>query len=112
MQMKVFKSTNNYFVFTRKDAIGNAITSKPQELIFSVKESFDAEDYIFQKKMTTGDITTQGNGEWQISIIPNDTINIPFGKYVCDVKVVDEYGLQFIIVAPQTFEVLDTVTVK
>lgn len=110
--MKVFKSTNNYFVFTRKDANGNVITSTPQELIFSVKESFESENYLFQKKMTTGGITTQGNGEWQISIIPSDTIDIPFGKYVCDVKVVDEYGLQFIIVVPQPFEVLDTVTIK
>lgn len=110
--MKVYRKTNNYFTFVRKDANNDPITARPQELIFSVKESFESEEYIFQKKMTSGDITTNGNGEWQISVLPSDTENLSPGKYVCDVKVFDENGLQFIIVAPQPFEVLDTVTVK
>ncbi len=108
--MKVYRNTNNYFVFSRISATGNPIVTRPQELFFSVKSSFEDEDYLFQKKMTTGDITTLGNGEWQISIIPRDTENITPGKYVCDVKVIDENGLQFIVVPPQPFEVLETVT--
>ena len=110
--MKIYRKTNNYFTFNRIDANGNPIVTTPQELFFSVKESFESEEYIFQKKMTSGDITTRGNGEWQISILPVDTENLTAGKYVCDVKVIDENGLQFIIVPPQPFEVLDTVTIK
>lgn len=110
--MKVYKKTNNYFSFIRKNSNGEPITTRPQELFFSVKESFESAEYLFQKKMTTGDITTNGEGEWQISVLPSDTEKLLPGKYVCDVKVIDENGLQFIIVAPLAFEVLDTVTVQ
>lgn len=108
--MKVFKKTNNYFNFTRKNSDGNPILTTPQELYFSVRESFDSNEYLFQKKMTSGDITAKGDGEWQISILPKDTESVSPGKYICDVKVIDEYGLQFIIVPPQPFEILDTAT--
>ena len=108
--MRVYRNTNNYFVFARKNAEGDTITSTPQELIFSVRESFGAEEYLFQKRMTTGDIVKRENGEWQISILPKDTENVTPGSYVCDVKVIDEHGLQFIVVAPSVFDVLDTVT--
>lgn len=108
--MKVYKKTNNYFSFFRKNAAGETILTSPKELYFSVKQNFESDEYVFQKKMTSGDIDMNKDGEWIISILPYDTENLAPGKYVCDVKVIDELGLQFIIVAPQVFEVLDVVT--
>ena len=108
--MKIFKNTHNFLNFTRVNNNNETITSTPKEIYFSVKENYDDENYLIQKTMTNGDIVTTGNGEWQIRLLSKDTASLPFGKYYCDVKVVDEYGLNFIIVAPQVFEVLETVT--
>lgn len=108
--MKVFKNTHNFLNFTRKNNNNEPITTTPTEIYFSVKENYDDERYLIQKTMTNGDIVSQGNGEWQIRLLPSDTAKLAFGKYYCDVKVIDEFGLNFIVVAPQVFEILDTVT--
>lgn len=112
--MKVHKNTHAFFEFTRQDYNGNAITSRPRELYFSVKETGDDDDekYLIQKTMTAGDIVTRGNGEWQIRLIPKDTANLSLGRYFCDVKVIDEYGLNFIIVETQPFDVVKTITLS
>lgn len=108
--MKVFKNTHIFLNFTRRNNNNEAITTTPREIYFSVKENYEDDKYLIQKTMTNGDIISNGNGEWQIRLLPSDTASLPFGKYYCDVKVIDEYGLNFIVVAPQVFEVLDTVT--
>lgn len=108
--MKVYKNTHIYLNFTRRNYKDETITTTPREIYFSVKENYDDENYLIQKRMTEGDIVSRGNGEWQIRLIPRDTEKLPFGKYYCDVKVIDEYGLNFIVVAPQVFEILETVT--
>lgn len=110
--MKVYKNTHNNFSFTRRNNKNEVITTTPQEIIFSVKENFDDENYLIQKKMTEGDISMNPTtGEWTIRLIPNDTARLAFGRYYCDVKIINEYGLSSIIVAPQVFEILETVTI-
>lgn len=108
--MKTFKNTHDFAEFPRKNNKGEPITTTPKELIFTVKVSVDDETPLIEKRMTNGDITYVGDGVWQITLIPNDTINLAFGKYICDVKVIDEYGLEFIVVPAQDFIILDTVT--
>ena len=110
--MKVYKNTHNNFSFTRRNNKNEIITTTPQEIIFSVKENFDDENYLIQKTMTKGEISMNPTtGVWVIRLVPNDTAKLGFGNYYCDVKIINEYGLSSIIVAPQTFEILKTVTV-
>lgn len=108
--MKTFKKTHDFATFERRQANGDAITTTPRELIFSVKSTVDDETPLIQKTMSNGDIIHLGNGVWQVQLIPKDTEKMAFGRYVCDVKVIDEYGLEFIIVPAQEFKLLDTVT--
>ena len=108
--MKTFKRTHDFVTFERKNRNGEPITTTPREIIFSVKTTVEDATPLIQKTMTNGDITYVGDGVWQIQLIPKDTENMAFGKYVCDVKVIDEYGLEFIVVPAQEFVLLETVT--
>ena len=108
--MRTFKNTHDFAEFPRKNEKGEPITTTPREIIFSVKASVDDTAPLIEKRMTRGDITSLGDGVWQIGLVPKDTAELSFGKYICDVKVIDEYGLELIVVPAQDFVILDTVT--
>ena len=72
-------------IFQRKDADGEVITTMPSEMYFTVKESWDSEQFIFQK--TLSDMTMDIDGTWHIELHPDDTEELPYGTYVFDIEV-------------------------
>jgi hypothetical protein len=108
----VFKNTHKFLEFQRKSISGAPIETKPQELFFTVKTKTTDEKPLIQKTLTSGDFYYMGNGVWRITILPQDTATLPFGIYKADVKVIDESGLNFIIVPPVDFKVADVVTTQ
>ena len=110
--VSVFKNTHAFFEFQRKHKDGTPIETTPEELYFTVKAKTSDEVVIFQKKLSAGDFYHMGNGVWRVTILPQDTVNLAFGTYKADVKVIDESGLNFIIVAPTDFKVAEVVTTQ
>ena len=58
------------------------------EIYATFKRSFRNTEYLFQKRLSTGDIEFLEEGSYQFMILPEDTDNIPFGAYVFDIEFV------------------------
>ena len=71
--------------FKRLDAQGQAITTEADEVYFTVKKSYNDTDFILQK--TLSDMTFDNDGTYHISILPEDTEDLMYGKYVYDLEV-------------------------
>lgn len=110
--ISVFKNTHKFLEFQRRDAEGKPIETTPREIFFSVKAKTTDEVMLFQKKLSTGGIIYIGDGVWRITILPQDTAELDFGTYKADVKVIDEDGLNFIVVPPADFKIAEVVTTQ
>ena len=80
------------------------------EIIFSVKDDFTDEEYIFQRKnsFAGGDdteikITDGGNGLAEIYLIPDNTKDLNSGRYVYDVWVKLTSGIEKTVVQNRLF---------
>lgn len=60
------------------------------EIYFTVKSSFTARKFLFQKRLSTGEIELMEDGSYQFTIQPEDTDSLSIGKYVFDLEVI--YG--------------------
>ena len=58
------------------------------EIYFTVKKHFYDPEPLFQKTLSDGDIEDLGGGNYLITILPEETENLPFGKYDFDIEVV------------------------
>lgn len=57
------------------------------EIYFTVKKSYQVKDYIFQKRLSRGEITND-NGKYSLILLHKDTANLNYGSYVYDIQVV------------------------
>ena len=78
------------------------------EIYLTVKDSVDVEEFLFQKKLVYNDISTLG--EILFKIIPSDTNNLDFKKYVYDVEIKTFDGDIYTIIPPSIFEIRPEVT--
>lgn len=69
---------------------GVPVTDEFSEVYFTVKKYSSDQEYLFQKQMTTGGIYTDWDGRFTLYINPEDTDNLPFGEYDCDMEFVNE----------------------
>lgn len=58
------------------------------EIYFTVKKNFKDKNFLFQKRMTTGEIEPVENGMYQFVILPEDTNDLNFDDYVFDIELV------------------------
>lgn len=78
------------------------------EIYLTVKSSFDVEEFLFQKKITYKEVNDAG--EVLIKILPSDTNNLQFKKYVYDVEIKTFDGNIYTIIPPSIFEIMPEVT--
>ena len=78
------------------------------EIYLTVKDSVDVEEFLFQKKLVYDDISNLG--EILFKIIPSDTNNLDFKKYVYDVEIKTFDGDIYTIIPPSIFEIRPEVT--
>ena len=107
--LSIYQGNDKVFSFTRTDTNDNAITTMPQQMTFTVKQNYEKLDWLFRKTLNNG-ITQRADGTWEITIDAEDTANINPGKYVCDVKIINEHGKEYTIVKPQEFVVMPVAT--
>lgn len=78
------------------------------EIYFTVKTSFAKPDYLFQKKLSSGDIELMEDGDYQLVIEPEDTDRLKYGRYVFDIQV--ESGIDLKQTFVGTFDLMDEAT--
>ena len=107
-KISLIRGETKVWKFQRKDSSGAVITTNPDEIYCSIKQTYDSSDYLIQKTYTDGDIT-YSSGWWYISLSANDTLGLNPGKYAIDVKVITSSGSTY-VVHPQTLAVLPNAT--
>lgn len=86
--LSMIRGDSATFHFHREDVNGTIIRETPTDVFFTVKNTFDDQPFVIQKKMSDGTITEDSNYEYHITILPEDTNNLEFGEYVYDVEVI------------------------
>ena len=72
--------------FDITDSSGNALDLSSAEVYFTMKKSYATQNYILQKKKSTGGITfddTKGT----LVLEHNDTAELNYGNYVYDIQI-------------------------
>ena len=64
------------------------------EIFFTVKKTYKDRLFLFQKRLTKGDIVLNEEDGYQFTILPKDTDKLPFGEYVYDIEVVREEDIK------------------
>lgn len=79
------------YKFQRKDKSGNVITTLPKEMWITFKESCCHDDCLFQKKLTSGDITFDATDNYyKFQISSDETHALPYGIYGFDIAIRNE----------------------
>ena len=66
------------------------------DMIMSVKNNFNEDNFIFQKRYSSGTISKDGNN-FSFVFLPVDTESLDYGNYVFDVCVISQDFKQTII---------------
>lgn len=66
---------------------GLPVSETFDDVYFTVKKNHTDYDFVLQKRMSTGGIIYDGDGHYTIFIDPEDTNELPFGDYECDIEV-------------------------
>lgn len=74
------------FVIRSRD--GTAFTEQLDNIYLTVKRNENEHDYKFQKRLSDGGIYSLGEGRYQFTILPEDTDNMSYGKYMFDIELV------------------------
>lgn len=105
--MELVRGDTGHYNFTRKDNEGHAILATPLAIYFTVKMSYDDDNFVIQK--TLSDMTMDETGEWHFTLLPSDTATLPFEKYVYDIEVTASANEVYTI-AKGSFELLKEAT--
>ena len=76
--------------FNLVDGEGNELDNiENANIYFTVKTGYSEPNYLFQKTLLGGTITKDGN-KYSTTILPTDTENLDYGRYVYDICVVSQ----------------------
>ena len=69
---------------------GEQLRTDFTEIYFTVKNTTRANNFIFQKKLTDGDITLGEDNYYHLTIAAEDTDELDYASYKFDIEVVGE----------------------
>ena len=75
------------FKFQRLDNNNEPIITKSEKMWFTVKESYYTDEIIIQKTLDRGITYSDEDGYYHVTIEHEDTKELSFGNYVCDIQV-------------------------
>ena len=85
--MEMIRGDEFKFKFKRQTENGETITERPKQMYITFKYN-DENQALFQKKLDEG-ITFDGE-YYHVTINPEDTNNLPFGKLIYDIEIIKE----------------------
>lgn len=83
--MRFIRGDTYKFRFQRQDTNYEPILVKAEKLWFTVKKNYKTTEKLIQK--TLSDITFDNEGYYHVTIEHDDTKNLKYKKYVCDIQV-------------------------
>ena len=69
------------------DSEGNKTDLAFDEIYVTFKKNFNQKDYLFQKRLTDNTIMQLDLGDYQFTILPEDTNGLTVTNYVFDIEV-------------------------
>ena len=84
--LQMIRGDTSKFKFQSLDATGEVITTTPDAIYFTVKETTKNLNPIFQK--TKEDMTMESDGTWHFVVEPTDTNSLQYWEYVYDLEVI------------------------
>ena len=75
--------------FTVYKSDGQLCDIEFDEIYFTVKSGFSSQGFVFQKRMSRGEIVDVGDGKYEFTIMPADTDSLSIGHYVFDIELVN-----------------------
>lgn len=99
------------FKFQRLNGNNEVITTKASKMWFTVKENYYTDKIILQKTLENNDITFDEEYYYHVTINSNDTKELSYKSYVCDIQVENNgvvstiYKDNFTLLEEVTFEV-------
>lgn len=84
--LQMIRGDTAKYKFQRLDAAGQVITTMPDFLYFTVKETVNKLAIVFQK--TLDDMTVDQDGTYHFTIDPKDTNGLQYGDYAYDLEVI------------------------
>ena len=70
----------------RDKGTGSTVETTWDDVYFTVKKKYLDRDFKFQKRLSDGGIVYDGDGHFTLSILPEDTNDLSFGDYDCDIE--------------------------
>lgn len=107
--LNIIRGDTKYFKFQRKKKHdGSVITDLPDKLYFTIKYDYNVEDIILQKTLNDGIEYNAEDNYYYITIKPEDTNELPYGKVVYDIEVIKNGVKQTIAIG--NIEIAEEVT--
>ena len=85
--MEFTKGNTFRFRFPRRDAFGNIIEQKADNIWFTVKDSYNTDKILIQKTLSSGNIIFGVDKYYHVVIDPKDTNDLDYCVYVYDITV-------------------------
>ena len=96
--MELIRGDTFAFKFQRKGIDDKPIMEKAKNVWFTVKESYYTEEKIMQKTLKDGNITFTDDGYYHVVIEHNDTKDLNYGIYFCDIQIENNNDIRTIYV--------------
>lgn len=75
-------------IAVREKTTGDLTDIEFDDIYFTVKHKYFNQEFVFQKRYSTGEITKDEYGYYRFTIYPEDTDGLPFGDYDFDIEIV------------------------
>ena len=104
-----FRRGDTFFIkFRRRDFNNETITHISEKMWFTVKENAYTKEKLIQKTLADGNIIFDDNHYYHVIIEHDDTKDLDYGTYYCDIQVENEGVITTIY--KDTFELDEEVT--
>lgn len=79
--------------FKLRNKDGTDLNIDVDEIYITFKKSNYAKDVLFQKKLSSGEITKEEDGYYHFGIMPQDTEELDYNEYYFDIEIYNENPL-------------------
>lgn len=90
MHIEMPKGDYRPFKFKIKNKDTTDFNQDVDEIYITFKRNRNEKDFLFQKRLSIGDITKDEEGYYHFSILPEDTDKLSYAKYVFDIEICNE----------------------
>lgn len=97
MNIELIRGDTLPLKFQRKLVDNSVVTEKPDKMFFTVKTDYFNEEYLFQKRLDESIVYNEQDNYYYLTIEPEDTDNLSYGKYVFDIEIIKDGDVKTIL---------------